>query len=170
MTQFAHVEGLLYVLRFASSADASLLVCHLTDLFGVYHVGTMYGLSSITWAIAQSLLVATSGNDTAALAYQVRLLGWLSLLGLVALLFVRADSADRFYRGYRFTLCGKVVVQRPWQEPPQRQGTFDIYTDGFHVDAIRSSVPYLCALDSPDEADDWLDDDALVRASNEDQT
>ncbi|KDO19191.1 hypothetical protein SPRG_15634 [Saprolegnia parasitica CBS 223.65] len=165
LTHFAHVEWLLYVLQFASNADASLLVCHLTDLFGVYHIGTMYGLSSMTWALGQALVFATTGNDTTALAYQMRLLGWLSLGGLFSMLFVRADSADRFYRGYRFTVCGKIVVERPWKEPPQRQGTFDICVD---VRAIRSSAPYLCALDSPDDDDEWFDDDSLECASNGD--
>ncbi|EQC25905.1 hypothetical protein SDRG_16238 [Saprolegnia diclina VS20] len=91
-----------------------------------------------------------------ALAYQVQLLWWLSLGGLCMMLFVRADSADRFYRGYRFTVCGKVVVQRPWQGPAQRQGTWDICADVHNPNAIRSSIPYLCALDSPNDYDDEI--------------
>ncbi|EQC36335.1 hypothetical protein SDRG_06440 [Saprolegnia diclina VS20] len=158
MTQFAHVEWLLYVLQFASNAGASLIVCLLTDMFGVYHVGTMYGLSSMTWAIGQGLLVVTTAKNVAALAFQVQLLWWLSLIGLVALLFVRTDSADRFYRGYRFTVCGKVVVQRPrksWQ--PHRQGTWDLYTDvPDGIEVMRTSMPYLwpsLSLDGDDDDD-----------------
>ncbi|KDO17955.1 hypothetical protein SPRG_16646 [Saprolegnia parasitica CBS 223.65] len=141
LTHFAHVEWLLYVLQFASNAGASLLVCHLTDLFGVYHIGTMYGLSSMTWAVGQGLLLATTGNDMTALAFQAQLLWWLSLGGLLMMFF----CARRLSR------------PRPWKEPAQRQGTIDICADVTNLDAIRASIPYLCALDSL--SDDSFGDD-----------
>ncbi|RHY05291.1 hypothetical protein DYB25_010222 [Aphanomyces astaci] len=41
----------------------------------------------------------------------------LVLCGLLAMLFVRTNSTDRFYRGYQYSACGKVLLQVAFRRP-----------------------------------------------------
>ncbi|OQS06575.1 major Facilitator Superfamily (MFS) [Thraustotheca clavata] len=149
LTNFSYVEWLLYLLQFASNSGASLIVCLLADMFGVYHIGTMYGLTSITWVLGEVLLVLLPMKSISDVAHLVELFWFISLGGLLVMFFVRTNSMDRFYSGYQFTLCGKVIIQRPWQRDYVTR-TMDIYADGHAEYSIfnRGSIPYLCASDS----------------------
>ncbi|EQC36334.1 hypothetical protein SDRG_06439 [Saprolegnia diclina VS20] len=148
MTDFASVERLLYLLAFASNSGAALLVCFLADMFGVYHVGTMYGLSSLLWVVGQGILLAFGVDSTAVIGRQVLLFWYLSLAGLVLMLLVRTNSSDRFYRGYQFTVCGKVFVRRPWSAMRDIHHTMDVYADVPDANHGRVSMPYLWSSSS----------------------
>ncbi|KDO19190.1 hypothetical protein SPRG_15633 [Saprolegnia parasitica CBS 223.65] len=147
MTDVASVERLLYLLHFASNSGASLLGCFLADMFGVYHVGTMYGLSSLTWAVGQGILLAFAVDSTSEIGRQVLLFWYLSLLGFGFMLLVRTNSSDRFYRGYQFTVCGKVLVRRPWRRSHDAQ-TMDFYADVPDTNEAFASMPYLWSSSS----------------------
>ncbi|KDO26075.1 hypothetical protein SPRG_08436 [Saprolegnia parasitica CBS 223.65] len=147
MTDVASVERLLYLLQFVSNSGASLLVCFLADMFGVYHVGTMYGLSSLLWAISQGILLAFAVDSTSEIGRQVLLFWYLSLLGFGFMLLVRTNSSDRFYRGYQFTMCGKVLVRRPWRRTHDVH-TMDFYADVPDMNQGRASMPYLWSSSS----------------------
>ncbi|EQC36341.1 hypothetical protein SDRG_06446 [Saprolegnia diclina VS20] len=113
MSNFGTVEWLLYTVQFTANAGASLIVCFLTDMYGVYHVGTMYGLVLMGWAVDQVVLGRAPLASPTDLAHHVELVWFISLGGLFLMWFVRTTSADRFYRGYQLTICGKVLIQRP---------------------------------------------------------
>ncbi|OQR80933.1 major Facilitator Superfamily (MFS) [Achlya hypogyna] len=154
MSSFHYTEWLLYSLEFASNSGTSLIVCFLVDMFGVYHIGTMYGVSSLTWGIGQGVLLATTPTTAAEMAHQVQLFWWLSLAGLVLFFFVRTDAKDRFYRGYQLTVCGKAIVQRP-RGYSYSKNTMDVYADvPEHTIGQRGSVPYLWSSDSLSSLDE----------------
>ncbi|KDO19194.1 hypothetical protein SPRG_15637 [Saprolegnia parasitica CBS 223.65] len=69
MTNFGTVEWLLYTVQFTANAGASLIVCFLTDMYGVYHVGTMYGLVLMGWAVDQVVLGRAPFEDGGARQY-----------------------------------------------------------------------------------------------------
>ncbi|OQS06433.1 major Facilitator Superfamily (MFS) [Thraustotheca clavata] len=151
LSNFTYVEWLLNLLQFASNSGAALVVCLLTDMFGVYHIGTMNGLSSMTWVFGEIVLIIMPMKTVSDIANQVRLFWYISLVCLLIMFFVRTNSMDRFYCGYQFTLCGKVIIQRPTSRGVTR--TMDIYFDG-HSANHRASMPYLCASDSLGSLDD----------------
>ncbi|KDO19192.1 hypothetical protein SPRG_15635 [Saprolegnia parasitica CBS 223.65] len=113
LAKIAYIEGLLYTVQLCASGGAALIVCFLADMYGVYHVGTMYGLLSTSWGLDRALLGLAPLNVLHDLTSRLGLVWYCSLAGLFLMLFVRTDSKDRFYRGYQLTVCGKVLVQRP---------------------------------------------------------
>ncbi|EQC35800.1 hypothetical protein SDRG_06559 [Saprolegnia diclina VS20] len=124
------VPTMIYLTRLLSGAGASLVTCFATDMYGVINTGVMYGFTfSIYLAVADFVgpMVAHGVG-----AHDLRVFWVLALLGLVLMLFVRTESADRFYHGYRLTICKKVVVQIPFRnsakDPPvSARGSFFIY-------------------------------------------
>ncbi|RHY64123.1 hypothetical protein DYB34_006257, partial [Aphanomyces astaci] len=105
--------GLSFV--FASGGSMAIIQCFVTDMFGVYHAGTMYGLLLTCWSL-RAIVVGyafSSFQVTAAATFQVQIQWMLVMLavGWVALLFVRTNSMDRFFHGYQLSICGHVVFQ-----------------------------------------------------------
>ncbi|KDO25078.1 hypothetical protein SPRG_09218 [Saprolegnia parasitica CBS 223.65] len=109
---YSTVPAMIYVTKFCGGAAASLIVCFLTDMYGVYNMGTMFGFAWSIWAtvllFVAPLVKAGVDGDT------LRVFWALCLAGLVLLAFVRTTSRDRFYDGYRLSLCGKSVVDLPF--------------------------------------------------------
>ncbi|KAF0701361.1 Aste57867_8142 [Aphanomyces stellatus] len=131
------------VLVFCSGGALALAPSFLTDLFGVFHVGTMYGLVLTAWAFGP--VVVTSVAPTPA-SLQAQLASMVVLLacGVVAIILVRTDAKDRFYRGYQVTLCGNVVVQCAacGSHPPLPRASVDkTRTDQDHLDVTILDRP-----------------------------
>ncbi|KAH9106343.1 hypothetical protein LEN26_014575 [Aphanomyces euteiches] len=117
--------GLSFV--FASGGGLALIQCFITDLFGVYHAGTMYGLNMTCWSLravvvgyAFTSFKVTHDSFTDQLQWMLALI----ILGWVAMLFVRTNSMDRFFYGYQYSLCGKVIFQWAFLRVPS--DTYDV--------------------------------------------
>ncbi|KAF0703758.1 hypothetical protein AaE_015242 [Aphanomyces astaci] len=113
-TSFDSFRLVLIVVVFCSGGGFALLPCYVTDMFGVYHTATMCGLALTCW----SLRAVVVGYAFAAFRVTQESLGrqfdWLLILvavGWVASLLVRTNSMDRFYFGYQYSVCGKVVLR-----------------------------------------------------------
>ncbi|RHY18912.1 hypothetical protein DYB36_010381 [Aphanomyces astaci] len=113
-TSFDSFRLVLIVVVFCSGGGFALLPCYVTDMFGVYHTATMCGLALTCW----SLRAVVVGYAFAAFRVTQESLGrqfdWLLILvavGWVASLLVRTNSMDRFYFGYQYSVCGKVMLR-----------------------------------------------------------
>ncbi|KAH9098047.1 hypothetical protein LEN26_016769 [Aphanomyces euteiches] len=107
-----------YALTFACGGGFGLMPCLVSDLFGVYNSGTMYGLTLSSRAIGAAIvgfLLPSLQPTKSALDNQFQAMLILAIVGVVAMLFVRTNSVDRFYHGYRLTVCGMTVFQVPFR-------------------------------------------------------
>ncbi|KAF0714515.1 hypothetical protein As57867_003824, partial [Aphanomyces stellatus] len=89
---------------FASGGNLALLPCFITDIFGVYHAGTMYGLELSCWSIRAVVVGYGSANfhvTRESLGNQLQWIFVLSTVGFVTSHFIRTNSGDRFFHGYR---------------------------------------------------------------------
>ncbi|KAG9400851.1 hypothetical protein AC1031_010291 [Aphanomyces cochlioides] len=105
---------MLCVIVFGTGGGFALLPCFVTDMFGVYHAGTIYGLAMTCWSIRA--VVAGNALDTFELtrdsmASQFQWMLLLTAFGWLAIFFVRTNSIDRFFYGYQLTLCNKTIFQ-----------------------------------------------------------
>ncbi|CAK4611044.1 unnamed protein product [Aphanomyces euteiches] len=103
-----------YILTFACGGGFGLMPCLVSDLFGVYNSGTIYGLTMSSRAIGAAVLgfmFPTMRPTEASLHDQFLAMLVLSAVGFVTMFFVRTNSVDRFYHGYRLTICGLTVFQ-----------------------------------------------------------
>ncbi|KAH9149134.1 hypothetical protein AeRB84_007689, partial [Aphanomyces euteiches] len=103
-----------YILTFACGGGFGLMPCLVSDLFGVYNSGTIYGLTMSSRAIGAAVLgfmFPTTRPTEASLHDQFLAMLVLSAVGFVTMFFVRTNSVDRFYHGYRLTICGLTVFQ-----------------------------------------------------------
>ncbi|KAG9406168.1 hypothetical protein AC1031_002500 [Aphanomyces cochlioides] len=104
-----------------------LSFCFITDLFGVYHAGTMYGLIMTCWSL-RAVVVGYAFTSFKITHYSfTNQLQWmlaLIIVGWVAMLFVRTNSMDRFFYGYQYSLCGKVIFQWAFLRVPS--DTYDV--------------------------------------------
>ncbi|KAF0712104.1 hypothetical protein AaE_012123 [Aphanomyces astaci] len=111
---FESVRSLSFTYVFGSGGSMALIQCFVTDMFGVYHAGTMYGLVFTCWSL-RSAIVGYGFADFQVTRVSFRnQMQWMLVvvaIGWVALLFVRTNSVDRFFYGYKYSVCGKVVVQ-----------------------------------------------------------
>ncbi|KDO26383.1 hypothetical protein SPRG_08186 [Saprolegnia parasitica CBS 223.65] len=107
---FSHTN---YVLRFATGGGASTIICLLTDMYGVYNVGTMYGLIITSWSIGMVIVGMSFAGEKHVFLRQLDALWVLAIAGSVFMIFVRTNSKDRFYRGYQLTIWNKVWIQWP---------------------------------------------------------
>ncbi|KAF0718408.1 Aste57867_1718 [Aphanomyces stellatus] len=99
---------------FASGGNLALLPCFITDMFGVYHAGTMYGLALSCWSIRAVVVGYGFANfhvTRESLGNQLQWMFVLSTVGFVTSLFIRTNSGDRFFHGYRFSIGRTVVFQ-----------------------------------------------------------
>ncbi|KAG9400752.1 hypothetical protein AC1031_010191 [Aphanomyces cochlioides] len=103
-----------YILTFACGGGFGLMPCLVSDLFGVYNSSTIYGLTMSSRAIGAAVLgfmFPTMQPTEASLHDQFLAMLVLSAVGFVTMFFVRTNSVDRFYHGYRLTICGTTVFQ-----------------------------------------------------------
>ncbi|EQC27437.1 hypothetical protein SDRG_14761 [Saprolegnia diclina VS20] len=112
---YSAFQWLIYTVKFVSGGGGALIACFLTDMYGVYNMGTMYGLILTSWSIGL-LLVKALFKDVLGPS-QLRGYWMLSLVGLVLMVFVRTVSIDRFYHGYQFSMFGRILVQIPFRTP-----------------------------------------------------
>ncbi|EQC37881.1 hypothetical protein SDRG_04902 [Saprolegnia diclina VS20] len=101
---FSHTN---YVLRFATGGGASTIICLLTDMYGVYNVGTMYGLIITSWSIGMVIVGVSFAGEKQVFLRQLDALWVLAIAGSVFMLFVRTNSKDRFFRGYQLTIWNR---------------------------------------------------------------
>ncbi|KAF0703782.1 Aste57867_7540 [Aphanomyces stellatus] len=109
-----------YVLCFATGGAFGVTPVLITDMFGVYHAGTMYGLVLTSRAITSSIVgfrAAVSSADDVKLQFGIMFVA--VLIGFVMMVFVRTNSMDRFYHGYQLTLFGRVLIQIPFRLRPE---------------------------------------------------
>ncbi|KAH9128113.1 hypothetical protein LEN26_009158, partial [Aphanomyces euteiches] len=106
----------LYIASGSSGVGFGLIPSLLSDLFGVYNAGTMFGLILTSWSIGAlvlRVLLRESSNMALELPSHLNALLIVSIVGCVIMGLVRSSSMDRFYRGYQLTICGKIIIQRP---------------------------------------------------------
>ncbi|OQR86470.1 Major Facilitator Superfamily (MFS) [Achlya hypogyna] len=116
LDDFSRFQLLMYIVKIVAGGGFSLVGCFLTDLYGVYNMGTMYGLILATSSLSTLVVtVVFSGLKQDFLA-QVRVMWICCFVGLVLMVVVRTNSMDRFYPGYQFSVCGSVVVQIPFAQ------------------------------------------------------
>ncbi|OQR99896.1 Major Facilitator Superfamily (MFS) [Achlya hypogyna] len=106
------------LLAFTCGSAYSTVPCFLIDLYGVYNMGTMYGImvtSGIFVLLSVGLSQANNSiDDPVILASHLNTIGYLLIVSWFLMWLVRTNSADRFYPGYQITLFGKVLVQIPF--------------------------------------------------------
>ncbi|OQS05337.1 Major Facilitator Superfamily (MFS) [Thraustotheca clavata] len=106
----------VYVIKFVSGGGASISACLVTDMYGVYNVGTMYGLVLLSWTVGLASVGLTfSGSDVQFLS-QMNSMIYVSSIAVLLMGFVRTNSLDRFYHGYQYTLCNKPIIQIPFYD------------------------------------------------------
>ncbi|KDO25059.1 hypothetical protein SPRG_09197 [Saprolegnia parasitica CBS 223.65] len=116
---FAQYEWCTTILAFTCGCGYATIPCFLIDLYGVYNMGTMYGLIITSCSIGT--IVLGFGTENTSLVDPVVLVEHLAFLGywLIAVWFimwlVRTSSDDRFFPGYQITLFDKVLVQIPFE-------------------------------------------------------
>ncbi|CAK4722085.1 unnamed protein product [Aphanomyces euteiches] len=98
---FETFRWMLCVIVFGTGGGFALLPCFVTDMFGVYHAGTMYGLAMTCWSIRA--VVAGYALDTfeltrTSMASQFQ---WMLVL----------TADNRFFYDYQLTLCNKTICQ-----------------------------------------------------------
>ncbi|RHY25221.1 hypothetical protein DYB32_008451 [Aphanomyces invadans] len=116
------VQWLASVVTFASGGGLAIMPCFITDMFGVYHSGTMYGLILTSYSLGGVVVgyatAAASGLVTVETLYQQsQTMLVVVICGVAAMLFVRTNSSDRFFHGYQYSACGKVLVQIAFPRP-----------------------------------------------------
>ncbi|KDO26382.1 hypothetical protein SPRG_08185 [Saprolegnia parasitica CBS 223.65] len=102
-----------HVIRAVSGGSASMIICLLTDMYGVYNMGTMYGLMISSWSIGMVIVGETFAGEQSVFYDQLRVLWGVAIAGCILMLFVRTNSKDRFFRGYQLTICNKIWIQWP---------------------------------------------------------
>ncbi|OQS05338.1 Major Facilitator Superfamily (MFS) [Thraustotheca clavata] len=112
---YSAFQWLIYSVKFCSGGGGALIACFLTDMYGVYNMGTMYGLILTSWSIGL-ILVGVLFTDVLGPA-QLQVFWIISLVGLILMVFVRTVSIDRFYHGYQFSMCGRILLQIPFRTP-----------------------------------------------------
>ncbi|CAK4297612.1 unnamed protein product [Aphanomyces euteiches] len=106
---------------FASGGGLALIQCFITDLFGVYHAGTMYGLVMTCWSLRAVVVGYAFASFKVTKESFKNQLEWMLILmicGWVVMLFVRTNSMDRFFYGYQYSLGGRVVFQVAFHRVP----------------------------------------------------
>ncbi|OQR98037.1 major Facilitator Superfamily (MFS) [Achlya hypogyna] len=126
-----------YVLRVATGGGASLIICLLTDMYGVYNMGTMYGLIITSWSLGMVVVSESFSGDKDMFVTQIRALAAFAVAGSLLMVFVRTNSKDRFFRGYQLTVFDRVLVQLPWFSPT---ASVDGYHDVVLLSPDRSSI------------------------------
>ncbi|ETV93710.1 hypothetical protein H310_12474 [Aphanomyces invadans] len=116
------VQWLASVVTFASGGGLAIMPCFITDMFGVYHSGTIYGLILTSYSLGGVVVgyatAAASGLVTVETLYQQsQTMLVVVICGVTAMLFVRTNSSDRFFHGYQYSACGKVLVQIAFPRP-----------------------------------------------------
>ncbi|ETV93677.1 hypothetical protein H310_12444 [Aphanomyces invadans] len=139
-----------YALGFALGGGFAIMPALVTDMFGVFNTGTMYGLLLTSWSIgatAWGFVGRTTSITQDSVEHHLRGLCVVGCIGVVVLTLVRTNTTDRFYRGYQLTWCNTVVVQ-----VPSRQ---------MRLDRLRwkDMAPTASALD------DWIDQEVEDRLS-----
>ncbi|RHY26799.1 hypothetical protein DYB32_007289 [Aphanomyces invadans] len=120
------VQRLASVLTSAAGGGLAIIPCFVTDKFGVYNSGTMYGVVWTSWscgAVVSGYLLSKQFFSMAAVSDQLRWMLILTGTGIGLMMFVRTNSMDRFFHGDQFRAFGKVLVQVPFRVPPR--GTVD---------------------------------------------
>ncbi|RHY66794.1 hypothetical protein DYB34_003594 [Aphanomyces astaci] len=116
------VQRLASVLTSAAGGGLALIPCFITDMFGVYNAGTMYGVIWTCWTLGAVLSGYFLSNQLFSVESVCDQLYWMLILtgvGCGMMIFVRTNSMDRFFCGYQFSAFGKVLVQVPFQLPPR---------------------------------------------------
>ncbi|KAF0705547.1 hypothetical protein As57867_006996, partial [Aphanomyces stellatus] len=120
ITDARRIQWLACALTFCSGGGLAVMPCFITDMFGVYHSGTMYGLILTGYSLGGVVVGYTSAAvdiSYATLERQVNLLAILVTVGCVLMFLVRTNSMDRFFLGYQYSVCGKILVQVPFYNP-----------------------------------------------------
>ncbi|KAF0763963.1 hypothetical protein AaE_003130 [Aphanomyces astaci] len=116
------VQRLASVLTSAAGGGLALIPCFITDMFGVYNAGTMYGVIWTCWTLGAVVSGYFLSNQLFSVESVCDQLYWMLILtgvGCGMMIFVRTNSMDRFFCGYQFSAFGKVLVQVPFQLPPR---------------------------------------------------
>ncbi|KAF0694592.1 Aste57867_14542 [Aphanomyces stellatus] len=124
-------QWLASTLTSASGGGLAIMPSFITDMFGVYNSGTMYGIiwtSFSLGAVISSFLLSQFVFTVEGLSNQLHWMLILVAVGTFAMLFVRTNSIDRFFFGYQFTLFSKVIVQVPFQLSETDSDEIDLST------------------------------------------
>ncbi|KAH9146847.1 hypothetical protein AeRB84_009329 [Aphanomyces euteiches] len=123
----------LYIAASSSGVGFGIIPSLLSDLFGVYNAGTMFGLILTSWCAASvtiRVLLRESSSMALEIPSHLQVLLVISIVGCVMVGLARSSSMDRFYRGYQLTICGKVLIQRPSSRLMQELSSIKMSQDG----------------------------------------
>ncbi|KDO25061.1 hypothetical protein SPRG_09200 [Saprolegnia parasitica CBS 223.65] len=107
----------VYVLKFVSGGGGSMVACLVTDLYGIYNVGTMYGLVLLYWAVGLASVGLSFSGSAAQFLSQMDSMVAVCCIGCALTCLVRTSSSDRFYKGYQFSIGRKPILQIPFSHP-----------------------------------------------------
>ncbi|KAF0720374.1 Aste57867_349 [Aphanomyces stellatus] len=134
---FSMFRTLVLTTVFASGGNLALVPCFITDMFGVYHAGTMYGLALSCWSIRSVVAgygFASFQVTRSSLGIQFQWMLVLLVVGFVAALFIRTNSSDRFFHGYQYSIGGRVICQFAFARPT---------SDTYAIEDVEDSVTIL---------------------------
>ncbi|KAG9400817.1 hypothetical protein AC1031_010255 [Aphanomyces cochlioides] len=89
-----------------------------SDMFGVYNAGTMYGLIMVSrsiGAVVVGFILPSMPHTEDAIHIQLVAMFAFAAFAAVMMVFVRTNTMDRFFHGYQLTLFNKVVIQVPFR-------------------------------------------------------
>ncbi|ETV90473.1 hypothetical protein H310_14752 [Aphanomyces invadans] len=138
-------QWLSNALTFSSGGGLALMPCFITDMFGVYNSGSMYGLIWTSWSLGAAISWRQLDGATLTMALYEAQLHWMLILTATALglmLFVRTNSCDRFFYGYQFSACDKILVQVPFRRHLVREDPIlDSMSFTTHTPRSHDAVP-----------------------------
>ncbi|KAF0720375.1 Aste57867_350 [Aphanomyces stellatus] len=133
---FSMFRSLALTTVFASGGNLALVPCFITDMFGAYHAGTMYGLALTCWSIRAVVVgygFASFQVTRSSLGNQFQWMLVLLVVGFVAALFIRTNSSDRFFHGYQYSIGGRVICQFAFARPTSDTYAIEDVEDGVTI-------------------------------------
>ncbi|KAG9400804.1 hypothetical protein AC1031_010242 [Aphanomyces cochlioides] len=109
---------LWYGVGFCIGGGFGVIPSLVSDMFGVYNSGTMYGLiltSRAVGAVVVGFLLPSMQHTENSIQDQFTFMFVFAIVGAAMMIFVRTNTMDRFFHGYQLTLCSKVVIQIPFR-------------------------------------------------------
>ncbi|CAK4493454.1 unnamed protein product [Aphanomyces euteiches] len=134
-------SGVWYGVCACAGGGYGIIPSLITDMFGVYNAGTMYGLimtSHSIGAVVVGFLLPSMSVTEDAVHVQLVVMFAIVAFAAVMMVFVRTNPTDRFVHGYQLTLCNKVVIRIPSRTN----------SDATNIEEIRKVAVSSAAIDA----------------------
>ncbi|KAF1317620.1 Major facilitator superfamily, partial [Globisporangium splendens] len=123
----------VFILTASYGGGFGTIPCFLTDMFGAFNIGAMHGLILTAWSIGgvvggitfnsafrNAIAAGTSAGE--AYIHNIHKIFVVIIIGFFVIFLVRTNPDDRFAPGYRYSVCGKTVVNIKSKKQQQDQG------------------------------------------------